>query len=222
MIIAVGDSFVYGNELADCDGTSHSFSTYSAKLAGEFYLCCARAGSANSALSRMAIEALSTADHAGLLITWTYPQRAEFRFDDEWTSINSWHTDQPEFSKEYFKHVGNSEYYEIYSTLKEILFVQQYCQIRNIPYMMLTADNTFYLHENYLRRRDRYIDSLFNSIDWSHWFWFDGVKGFYTWARDNKYTMGAHGHPLEQAHSDAAKLMEDKFNELVKKPLGKN
>lgn len=222
MIIAVGDSFVFGNELADCDGLSHSYSTYSAKLAGEFYLCSARAGYANSAISRVAVSALAAMPKAGLLITWTYPQRAEFRFDDSWVSINSWHTEQKEFSEEYFKHVGNSEYYELYSTLKEILFVQQYCKIHNVPYMMMAVDNSFYLTENYFRRRDADIDSLYQNIDWTRWFWFDQLQGFYQWSKNNKYTMGTHGHPLEQAHSDAAELIKEKFDELVKKPLGKN
>jgi hypothetical protein len=29
--------------------------------------------------------------------------------------------------------------------------------------------------------------------------------------------MGTAGHPLEQAHADAALLIKEKFNELVKK-----
>jgi hypothetical protein len=50
-----------------------------------------------------------------------------------------------------------------------------------------------------------------------HWFTF-GDKGFYRWAKDNKYRMGT-THPLEEAHAAAAQLMKDRYNELVKKHL---
>jgi hypothetical protein len=43
-------------------------------------------------------------------------------------------------------------------------------------------------------------------------------RGFYQWARENKYPVGT-THPLEAAHADAAKLMQEKFNELVKKSV---
>ena len=68
-------------------------------------------------------------------------------------------------------------------------------------------------------------------LDYTNWFMFPaGVgpnqtetpRGFYQWARENKYTCGPQHHPLEQAHLDASKLMQGKFNELVKKHLQQN
>jgi hypothetical protein len=65
-------------------------------------------------------------------------------------------------------------------------------------------------------------------LDYSNWFFFPpGIpphetatpRGFYQWAVENKYLCGPDNHPLEQAHQDAAKLMQEKFNELVKKPI---
>ena len=41
-------------------------------------------------------------------------------------------------------------------------------------------------------------------------------RGFYQWAIENKYKIGT-THPLEEAHKDAAKLIEEKFNAMVKK-----
>jgi hypothetical protein len=34
---------------------------------------------------------------------------------------------------------------------------------------------------------------------------------------ENKYSIGHDGHPLEDAHKDAVKLIKEKFDELVKK-----
>ena len=135
-----------------------------------------------------------------------------------------------DFAKTFFQHVVDSEYYELYSSLKEILFLQYYLKTNNIPYIFLPADNHFYDHPNYYRQQDQYIDSLYNQIDWSRWFFFESgtesnhtkePRGFYQWAVENKYPVGT-THPLEEAHIVAAELIKEKFNELVKNPLEQN
>lgn len=233
ILVAGGDSFIWGSELKDsphAGPNGYSLNTYTALLAKEFnmeYVCAAYPGNANNAISRMSINALSEIkEDKLLLVQWTFPQRSEFRFENQWISINSWHTEQAEFSQQYFKYAGNNEYYEVYSTLKEILFLQYFCQTNSIPYLFLTADNHFYYHENYERSQDISIESLYKQIIWDHWFFFpkgnkeyetQTPRGFYQWAVENKYTLGTQQHPLEEAHYDAAKLIQEKFNELVKK-----
>ena len=231
ILVAGGDSFIWGSELSDSPhggANGHSRLTYPALLAQQAnmdYVCAAYPGNANQAISRMAINSCS--NDLFLLVTWTYPQRAEFMFSDKWKSINSWHTAEKEFSKHYFNHV-NSEYFELYSMLKEILFLQQYCQINHIPYLFMTADNHFYQTENYHRRINFELKNLYTQIDWQSWFFFSAgtqanetqsPRGFYQWAIENKYSIGPEGHPLEQAHADAALLIKEKFDELVKKSI---
>lgn len=135
-----------------------------------------------------------------------------------------------DFAKCFYKHVGDSEYYELYSTLKEILFLQYYLKANNIPYLFVTADNHFYNHPNYYRQRDEFVDNLYNQIDWNKWFFFEGgidadqtqePRGFYQWAVENKYPIGT-THPLEQAHQVASELIKEKFNELVTNSLEQN
>lgn len=91
--------------------------------------------------------------------------------------------------------------------------------------MFTLADNNFC--NDYSTLSDN-CKILWNQIDWSHWFFFvpasetwltTSPRGFYQWAVENKYDIGPNGHPLEQAHEDAAKLMQEKFNELVSKHL---
>lgn len=235
ILVAGGDSFIWGSELADSphgEENGYSQNTFPALLANQYnmdYVCAAYPGNANNAISRMAIDSLSELNgDKFLLVQWTYPQRAEFRFENQWISINSWHTVEEEFSQHYFKYVGNNEYYEIYSILKEIIFLQNYCQVTNTPYMFTTADNHFYQHENYQRSRDSSIDSLYNLVDWHRWYFFNSrtsankplaPKGFYQWAVENKYKVGPQHHPLEEAHYDAANLIKEKFDELVKEVL---
>jgi hypothetical protein len=159
----------------------------------------------------------------------------------DWFSINSWHIDDnfkfnsrwidrkiiKEFANIFFKSVGDCEYYEQYAYLKEVLFLQLYLKSKNIPYLFLTTNNESFEHENYKRyQHDLDLSGIYQQIDWDHWYFFPKgddhdqttvPRGFYQWAVENKYIVGEHGHPLEQAHEDAAKLIKEKFDELVKK-----
>jgi hypothetical protein len=272
ILVAGGDSFIFGAELKD-QVAGPSLSTYPALLAKQNnieYHCAAWSGNANNAISRMTITACETLKKENkkiiALITWTFTNRYEFRFNyntnqriSPWYSINAWSTLDDttiienefkskndvilqthkehlnkikqtgihNFAKVFFKHVGDSEYYELYSSLKEILFLQFYFERNNIPYMFVSADNHFYHHPNYYRQKDEFIDSLYNQVDWNNWFFFEGgtesnhtkePRGFYQWATENKYPIGT-THPLEEAHQAAAELIKDKFNELVKKSV---
>lgn len=129
-----------------------------------------------------------------------------------------------DFAEVFYKHVGNSEYYEIFTTLKEIVFMQNYLKVNNIRYLFTTAD---WQQENYLRSQDEYLNNLYSQIDWNNWYFFPGgqgpsqtnyPRGFYQWAIESGYKIGT-THPLEDAHFDAFKLLQEKFNELVKKTL---
>lgn len=273
ILVAGGDSFIYGAELADenIEQLKFSRSTFPALLASDNdmeYHCAAWPGSANNAITRLTLakcqELLN--NQIAVLISWTFVQRYEFRFNyntlhrnSPWYSINSWtieedvdvirklfnttdekriqehlyHTKSAwksgiaDFAKVFYKHVGDSEYYELYSSLKEIVFMQNYLKLNNIPYMFTTADLPFKDQPDYLRRKDQYLNDLYNQIDWESWYFFpEGVdpghtlvpRGFYQWAIENKYKVGI-THPLEDAHRDAAQLMKEKFNELVKKNI---
>jgi len=257
MIIAAGDSFIYGSELADCH-SDYSKRTFTALLAdNDEYVCTAWPGNANNAIARMAMSACEQHKDKskGVIVSWTFPTRYEFKFvydtkqrTGNWYSINPWtikenvrdieqefvtknqaildtqlesirrakETGVMDFAKTFFTHVGSSEYWEIYSSLKEIVFLQNYLQLNNIPYLFTCADMDI-LNNHTITHADYTIKGLLNQIDMSKWFTFDN-KGFYRWARDNKYKMGT-THPLEEAHQAAAQLMKDRYNELVKKHL---
>jgi hypothetical protein len=273
ILVAGGDSFIFGAELKDQRDYTPSVSTYPSLLAKQFgldYSCAAWSGNSNSAIARMTFTACEKLRKENkkivAIVTWTFTNRYEFRFNyntrqrnSPWYSINSWsiiddasliekefkskndliltehkknldkaqQTGISDFSKLFFKHVGDNEYYELYSSLKEILFLQYYFKQNQIPYLFLLADNHFYDHPNYYRQKDDIIETLYNQIDWDQWFFFESgqgsnqtkePRGFYQWAVENKYAIGT-THPLEEAHVDAAKLIKEKFNELVTKSL---
>ena len=97
---------------------------------------------------------------------------------------------------------------------KWIIGLQRYLKFHDYPYLFTCVDNCVI------------TDNPEN--DWDNWFMFPpGIeadktttpRGFYQWAVENKYSIGTDGHPLEQAHRDAAELIKEKFNELVKKSI---
>jgi hypothetical protein len=257
MIIAAGDSFVYGSEL-----TSPA-NTFTSLLGADE--CIAWPGYSNDAISRTTIERCEHGGVSGVIVSWTFPGRYEFRFaydtkqrKSPWYSINSWTIKQDareiekefvtkdtaildaqletierakttgvaDFARTFYAHVGSTEYWEVYSSLKEIVYLQNYLRVNNIPYLFTCADNSI-LRNYTIDHADDVINSLVTQIDMSNWFWFPaGTKsfetchprGFYQWSMENKYPIGT-THPLEEAHADAAALMQEKFNEMVKKSV---
>lgn len=181
-----------------------------------------------------------------VIVQWTFPNRYEFRFDTHWRSVNVWNIQENDdiksqlktfsqktiddnvihnnelkelgvidFIKDFYKQVGQYEYWEVYTSLKEIVQLQNYLKLNYIPYIFMFADDS--LLDNYtINSKETSIQSLYNQIDFDNFFEFPKYKGFYQWALENKYPIGA-THPLEQAHYDAAQLLKDRFHELVKK-----
>jgi len=257
MIIAAGDSFVYGSELQS------PANTFTALLGADESI--AWPGYGNDSIARTTIERCERGNVSGIIVSWTFPGRYEFRFDYDtkqkkspWYTINSWTVKQDtleieqefvtknagilaqqiatintakrtgvaDFANIFYKHVGSTEYWEIYSSLKEIVYLQNYLRVKNIPFLFTCADTILFYNSTILAN-DTVIQSLYNQIDFTHWYLFapgSGInqttnpRGFYQWAIENKYQVGT-THPLEQAHADAAKLIQEKFNEMVKKSV---
>jgi hypothetical protein len=251
IIVAGGDSFIFGTELRDQVNGVHSKNTFPALLAkskGMHYQCVATPGAANSEIARCVLNYCETHQDIDkfVIVQWTFPDRYEFRFPNAWRSVNVWNLQSEDeikehlktfsqktiddqvntndsfkrvgyynFVKEFFKHLGHTEFWETYTSMKEIVLLQNYLKLKNIPYMFSVADNCL-LNNFTIDSKDVSLHSLYGQIDHDNFFKFPKEKGFYQWAMENKYPVGA-THPLEEAHIDAAKLIKDKFNELVEK-----
>jgi len=87
--------------------------------------------------------------------------------------------------------------------------LQNHLEYHRIPYIFTCADNCI----------------ISGDLDYENWFLFPaGIgpdqtkspRGFYQWAVENKYACGLQNHPLEQAHIDAASLLQEKVSNLLK------
>ena len=240
VLIAGGDSFIYGSDLKDCDYTTHSKNTMSALLAKDMqYVCSASPGYSNMAIARTTILDCEKYKDKDLFVfvSWTFKNRFEFKFaynphqnkdDPNWCSFNSkdldyfnfgnfkifgssiaqdFKPDTIKFLNMFYRHVGHDNVYEYYATLKEIVFLQNYLNVKNIPYIFTLANNFFLEPID-----DENISVLLKLIDFDKWFLFDNCFGFVQWAEINKYEK-RDIHPVEEAHKDAYILIKDFLNE---------
>lgn len=109
-LIAGGDSFIYGDELADCLGVRASDHVYTALIAKELdleYVCAAGSGYGNNGIRRTVIDACETAndDISLVIVQWSFACRYEFYFNNfGWYQLGNWSiVDKPEEIKKTFK-----------------------------------------------------------------------------------------------------------------------
>jgi len=107
------------------------------------------------------------------------------------------------FLRDYYKYVGSDDVWEYYSTLKEIVYLQNYLKLNNIPFLFTSA-NAFF-HKNL---EDPNIDCLIKQIDLDRWYFFPTLKGFVQWSNENNYERRDE-HPVEPAHRAAFELIKD-------------
>ena len=182
-VVAGGDSFIWGSELADSpNGAADGYSrnTFPALLSTN-YVCAAYPGIGNREIGLRVREYLNwMRNDVMVVVCWTWPTR-DNQIDSD----------------------------------REIISLQQYLEFHQYRYLFTCADNCI----------------VTGKLDYSNWYFFPPAeekwnttspRGFYQWAVENKYKCGPNQHPLEDAHQDAAKLMQGKFNELVTKSLQSN
>ena len=97
------------------------------------------------------------------------------------------------FSKTYYDHVGSDEYWSTYNYVKEIVLLQDWLKLRDIPYIFTFVDNIVFEKQDL----DSILKALYDSLDYSRLL---PDLGFYSWAHQEKFPFGA-THPLEPAHS---------------------
>lgn len=88
MIIAGGDSFVWGSELYDSPHGGpggHSRNTFAALLAGSKYICCAYPGNSNKDIVHSTIKCCELVSKPfGVLVSWSWSTRDnKINSDDE-------------------------------------------------------------------------------------------------------------------------------------------
>jgi len=242
LLIAGGDSFVYGSGLSDHDSTrwEHSLKTWPALLAQELsrqYVCRAVPGHSNTAIARTVMLSCQQARAQDILVVvnWTFLSRFEFRFAyDPWSTpmpaegaalYSQWHN----FNKLDYARPGSHLQKSKQSVLKFIDdfyrhvghddIYEYYVTLKEIVLLQnfLKINRIPYIFSvahNFFRKSlsDENIQCLLAQIDLDSWFFFPPLHGFVEWAKDYPHVEE---HPSDLAHQDALVLVKEFFDEKI-------
>jgi hypothetical protein len=202
-ILAVGDSFTYGEELTD---RNQAYPHLLASRLGATVTNMAKPGSGNKRMVRYVIEHIAHGHPVDLVtIGWTSAGRMEFAdedgFYDIWPgasghmfkfNMQPWRTELLDYINKYH----NPEYlYRQY--LLDVILLQSYLKQMNIRYVMLNIWFTEFYHKNH---RD-ITSELAAQIDTDYYLGWPN-QGMVEWVQGCQF--GPRGHFLEAGHQRVA------------------
>ena len=203
-LLTVGDSFTYGEELADL---TSAWPFLLANKLGYEVTNLAKPGSGNTRMVRHCVEQVDNYDIA--IIAWSHFARIEMAdengFYDLWPGGGT--LPHKQYSPwrweiiDYFSRHHNDDYlYRQY--LLNIVLVQSYLKLNNKPYLMF---DVFGNHQD-LRRTDERNNDLIKQIDTQYFIgWPD--EAMVDWMGD--CLKGPRGHPLELGHQQTAEHINE-------------
>lgn len=199
-IISFGDSFMYGSDLPDCDGTGiDKFSklTWPALCAKKLeldYDCHAIGSIGNQIISNLVVAEKCT--NALVIINWSWIDR--YDYVDANDKLNTLLPGQDtELSNFYYKNLHN-EATDRFRNLCWVFTAHQYLNKLKIPFISSIMD-TLLISNTYDTKNIK--DLVQKDISW-----FPNDQTFLEWSRSNGYPESENWHPLEQAHQEAAKI----------------
>jgi len=217
-VIAIGDSFTRGDELADCpqDHSEWSSHTWPALIASDLnceYDCAAIGGKGNQWISWQ--TAIYIHEYRSVnplfIVNWSWFERFDYvDIDDNlWSTTHPRHEDKLDH---YFYRNLDSELWNVHRNLQQIHSTVALLRQHNIDFIMTCLDPLYNL--NFASDRDsqcswikglrKATSSLAVSREITH---FDN-SSFLDWSRHSGFQCGPNGHPLEAAHAAAAKYIQ--------------
>ena len=220
-IIAFGDSFTRGDELADCPAVSdehplaHSNHTWPAMIAKTLrieYDCRATGGRGNQYISNLVNRRIEFEKPCLFIVNWTYFGRFDFiDHNDRWSTICPGSED--EIGRNYYKNFDN-DIWNLHRNLQIIHSVLSLLEANKIDFIFTCHDLAFKATIDTLRHdcpsaaRDHWHKSIqiLSKLIVPKIIEFEGLT-FTDWAIKYSYPIGPGGHPLEKAHAEAAKYI---------------
>jgi len=220
-VIAIGDSFTRGDELADYNNTSdfyhHSKNTWPALIAKSLnadYKCVAIGGRGNQWISwEVAANIYNSYDYGNtnflFIVNWSWFERFDYvNIDDD-----SWMTTHPRHDNKldhYFYRNLDSDLWNLFRNLQQIHSTISLLKQHNINFIMTCID-PLYNTDICNNRSTQWIEGWRKAIRIldisSNITTFDNMT-FLEWSHINDFKCGPNGHPLEDAHSAAAQYIQ--------------
>lgn len=218
-IIAVGDSFLYGNELPDCTPEKPSNLTWPALIAQEMglqYQSLSKPGHSVQFVLRELIESVTKENNVFYIILWPSANRYEYlnKDNNNWTQLTPNNilngTDMsPDIHKLYYSHVNSLLGDKWQNLLCIYTALQVLKNSKNLFSMSVISDfiyNTEWHNPPYVKFLQDETKPYITQ--------FDGLN-FVDWANKCNFPIGIRMHPLTEAHAAAAKYWVSAYQTLL-------
>ena len=202
MILTVGDSFTYGEELSD--RLNHAWPYLISKLTNIPVDNKGIGGASNDYIFRTTIEQTSQIKYDMVIVAWADTSRLEVFHDGNPLSINHWGRRNIPWVPDYYKYSYN-EKFGFRKWFVQALALQQYLKSINQPYLFV---NVAGLQGHYYQYKEEfsYIWDKYDIDNYLGW----PIEGMLEWQGD--CPKGSGGHPLELGHQRIA----DKIYEHIR------
>jgi len=224
-IVAFGDSFTRGDELADCNivrknNQRYSLSTWPAILSGLLetdYECFATGGRGNQWISWIITSNILAYKDCLFVINWSYFGRFDFlEQNDNWNTLSPNNND-----KSFYKKI-DSDIWNLLRNLQLIYTTMCLLEQNNVNFIMTCQDSTYNQTFQQLRPDAKVGGNWTRTLNLLQSHVVHKIQSFKElpfreWSIYNGYPIGTRGHPLEKAHLEAARyinthVMEGKNN----------
>ena len=209
MIYAIGDSFTFGDELAD---KTHAWPSVLSRLLNQTIINKGRPATGNWRMVKRAIDAVLDQSKM-VIIGWSDPCRREFADDigiyDIWAGRN-WRALQIDNSThridliKYMTAYDTPEFYYV-NWLRQIILIQSLCKLHDVSCVMFNACGAETYHRQYSQNHKVLVDSIDHSM-----FVDNMAISVGEWCYGTPH--GPNGHPLEQGHE----IIADKIYEHIR------
>jgi hypothetical protein len=212
-ILAVGDSFTYGEELSDI---MNAYPYLLSRTIGSKVNNLAKPGSGNRRMVRTVMEQIANKIPIDLvIIAWSSPGRMEFADAagpyDIWPGYSGnmfqsggqvWRMELLEYINE---HHNSTWIYQQH--LMDVILLQNFLKSCNIRYVMLrTVGNEYYHNSHYLQYYQ--LDQLIDRQHYLGW----PAAGMSEWTQGCK--RGPNGHFLDDGHKQVANKLYEHIRSL--------
>jgi len=222
-VIAVGDSFTRGDELADCPDQLHEYLfpfkysnyTWPAQVADLIdcdYECYALGGIGNQWISWKTADRLEPGTL--VIVNWTWFERFDYvdtiNVKDVWTTTHPRHENK---LNHYFYRNLDSDIWNLHRNLQQMHSTISLLQQNNVDFIMTCLDSSYRTKFNSIRPAgsnvSRHWENAITNLQAQvipYILDFEDMS-FLEWSKYKNFEFGCNGHPLEKAHAEAARYI---------------
>ena len=219
MIYCIGDSFTYGEELAD---RNNAYAGLLGKLLDKPVTNLGKPATGNYRIVKRTMDAVFNGDAELIVIGWSDPARQEFadiinpdnpdhiRIGDIWAGRNYRNMQSAgDFRMNLIKYMTSYDVPTYYYAkwLRQIILLQTFCRANEVKCVMFSACNTENWNRTYMSKHEdlaKHVDPT-TYVGWP-------LSGSTEWCFKRPHGPG--GHPLEEGHQIIANTIYEHIRNI--------